>query len=137
MGGFVMTVGRKRFSAKSVERIVKNFESWRDSNVNSVNTIGTHWEVRKDGKRFGEVIFDGRFRPLNSTDRPPWKMVDDLLAEGFRTDHQRSPQYMAGVRAALEWRLMRSPMGCPFPAGSVEADAFVAGIERGIEIEMT
>ena len=85
-----MTVGRKRFSAKSVERIVKNFESWRDSNVNGVNTIGTHWEVRKDGKRFGEVTFDGRFRPLDSTDRPPWKMVDDAIAEGFRTEIGRA-----------------------------------------------
>ena len=137
MGGFVMNVGGKRFSAKSVERIVKNFESWRDSSVNTINTIGTHWEVRKDGRPFGHVIFDGRFRPLNLTDRPPWKIVTDLLAETFRTHHQHSPQYMGGVRAALEWRLMRCPMGCPFPAGSVEADAFVAGIERGIQIEMT
>jgi hypothetical protein len=135
MSGFTMTVGNRRFIAKSVQRIVKNFCRWRDITVNGVNTIGTHWEVRSGGKTFGEVVFDGTFRPFSSTDRPPWSIVDDLLAENFKTDHEHSREYMAGVRAALEWRLMRSPMGCPFPAGSVEADAFVAGREKGTRIE--
>jgi hypothetical protein len=31
---------------------------------------------------------------------------------------------------------MRSPMGCPYPAGSTEADAFVAGREKGAKIEL-
>ena len=137
MGGFVMAVGKRRFSAKSVERIVKNFCRWRDSTVNGVNTIGTHWEVREGGKPFGDVMFDGTFRPLNSPDRAPWVTVDDLLTSYFKADHDHSREYMAGVRAALEWRRMRAPMGCPFPAGSAEADAFVAGREKGMDIELT
>ena len=132
-----MAVGNKRFRAKSVQRIVRNFCRWRDMTISGINTIGTHWEVRSGGKQFGEIVFDGTFRPLNSPGRPPWNIVDDLLAEHFKTDHEHSREYMAGVRAALEWRLMRSPMGCPFSAGSVEADAFVAGREKGTKIEVT
>lgn len=132
MGGFTMTVGsKKRFSAKSIERIVKNFCRWRDSTVNGINTIGTHWGVRTGGKLCGEVMYDGTFFPLESPNRRPWDILEDLLAERFRTNNGHSAEYMAGVRAALERRLFRSPMGCPFPVGSVQADAFVAGLEEG------
>ncbi len=131
MGVFVMTVGTKRFCAKSIDRIAKNFCRWRDRTVEGINTIGTHWGIRNGGKLCGELMYDGTFCPLDSSDRRPWNIVEDMLAERFRTSNGHSAEYKAGVRAALEWRLMRSPMGCPFPSGSVQADAFVAGLEEG------
>ncbi len=132
MGSFTMYVGNRRFSAKSVERIVKNFCKWRDNTVSRVNTIGTHWQVRSGGKPVGEIMFDGTFRRLDSRDRHPGNVVDELLSEAFRADPERSKEYMAGMRAALEWQFMRSPLACPYQAGSAAADAFVAGREKGM-----
>jgi hypothetical protein len=46
----------------------------------------------------------------------------------------RSPEYKAGVRAALEFRLNRQPTTCPYLAGTARADAFLAGLDEGHRI---
>lgn len=126
-----MRIGSKKFEAKTTDRISENFRRWRDQLNEPVNTIGTHWTIRRGGKRCGELTYDGQFWPADSDEERPWQIVEDVLAERFRTHQAHSREYQAGARAALEWVLMRSPMGCPYPAGSVEADAFVAGLDEG------
>lgn len=129
-----MCVGTKKFAAKTIERIAGNFLRWRDRTVQDVNTIGTHWPVRCGGKLCGELTYDGRFWPADTRGRRPCDIVADMLAERFGATIAHSAEYRAGVRAALEWRLMRSPMGCPYAVGSVQADAFSAGVEEGRRI---
>jgi hypothetical protein len=121
----------KRFDAKTPEQISRNFLRWRDRTIQGVNTIGTHWPVRTRGRICGELMYDGSYWPANTRDPRPCDIVDDALAERFRTLSAHSDEYKAGVRAALEWRVMRAPMGCPYPLGSVYADAFVYGLEEG------
>ena len=128
---FTMTIGKIRFRAKSIERIVENFRRWRDSTINGTNTIGTHWSVRTGGIVCGEILYDGTYRPKDSPERPPWVIVEELLAKSFLSSNGKSQEYKAGVRARLEWQFMRSPMECPHPQGSAQADAYVAGLEEG------
>lgn len=133
-----MRVGSlKKFEAKTTERIAENFRRWRDQRSAPVNTIGTHWTIRRGGTRCGELTYDGHFWPADATERRPWHIVDDVLAEGFSTQQAHSREYQAGARAALEWILMRAPMGCPYAAGSVEADAFFAGLDEGRRLSRT
>jgi hypothetical protein len=134
MSVYSMCVGTKRFDAKTIDRIAGNFLRWRDRTVQGINTIGTHWPIRCGGKLCGELMYDGKFWPADTADRRPCDIVEDMLAERFGARNAHSPEYRAGVRVALEWRLMRSPMGCPYPLGSVQADAFAAGLEEGRRI---
>ena len=136
MALFTMTVGVKRFDAKTVDRVSKNFCRWRDRVVSGINTIGTHWYIRRGGQLCGEMTYDGRFWPRSCGTRRPFDIVDDTLAERFGPSNARSVEYRTGVRVALEWRLMRSPMGCPYPFGSVQADAFEAGLSEGLRISV-
>jgi hypothetical protein len=130
-GAFTMIVGKKRFYAKSIERITKNFARWRDSGLANVNELGTHWEVRCAGILCGHVTYDGNFWPHNVIGMRPWKVVDEFMAETFAVLDSHSAEYRDGVRAALEWRLLRIPRHCPHPTGTAQADAYVAGFNFG------
>jgi hypothetical protein len=58
--------------------------------------------------------------------------ADQLIDAAFNVPREpRSSQYKAGARAALAFRTERAPIPQPYPVGSVEADAFSAGIEEG------
>lgn len=58
--------------------------------------------------------------------------VDRLINEAFFPGRSpRSPEYRAGCRAALEYRLARHPILAPCVAGTAAADAFFAGVEEG------
>ena len=46
----------------------------------------------------------------------------------------RSPEYKAGVRASLVFRLRGVPIKCPHPVGTAAADAFFSGIDEGNRI---
>ncbi|MGK5053587.1 hypothetical protein [Janthinobacterium sp. RB2P8] len=60
------------------------------------------------------------------------RLADQLLDAAFSVPRDpRSSQYKAGARAALVFRTEETPIPQPYPAGSVEADAFSAGIEEG------
>lgn len=58
--------------------------------------------------------------------------VDQLFAAAFDMPRDpRSPEYKAGVRAALSFRIDGLPIRHPYPAGSAADDAFAAGIQEG------
>lgn len=134
--GYIMWVGTKRFDAKTIDRIAKNFLRWRNKTVLGINTIGTHWPVKCSGEVCGELMYDGAFWPAEAPGRRPCEVVEDVLAQRFGATNAHSPEYRAGVRVALEWTLMRSPMGCPYSSGSVEADAFASGLNEGRKLSV-
>lgn len=128
---FTMTVGNKRFCAKTIDRIVENFCRWRDSTVNGSRPVGTHWSVRTRGKVCGDITYDGTFCPKDSPERPPWIIVEELLAKkSLSRAMGKSQEYKAGLRAALEWQYMRAPLDGPHAQGSAQADAYIAGVEE-------
>lgn len=43
----------------------------------------------------------------------------------------RSPEYKAGVLAALKFRLQGHPITLPYPVGTAQADAFFSGLDEG------
>ena len=62
---------------------------------------------------------------LNST-------VDDIMQETFSSPRApRSPEYQAGVRAALQYRLNGLKVSRPYPVGTAAADAFFSGLDEG------
>ena len=128
---FTMTVGNKRFCAKTIDRIVENFCRWRDSTVNGSRPVGTHWSVRTRGKVCGDITYDGTYWPKDSPERPPWIVVEELFAKkSLSRARGKSQEYKAGLRAALEWQYMRSPLECPHAQGSAQADAYIGGVEE-------
>jgi hypothetical protein len=128
---FTMTIGTKRFCAKTIDRIIQNFCRWRDSRAGGSKLDGTHWKVMERGRVCGEITYDGTYCPRNSPERPPWVIVEELLAKkGVSRAMGKSPEFKAGLRAALEWQYMRSPLECPYPQGSPQADAYLAGLEE-------
>ena len=128
---FTMTVGNKRFCAKTIDRIVENFCRWRDSKANGDRPVGTHWSVRTRGKVCGYITYDGAYCSKDSSERPPWIIVEELLAKrSLSRAMGKSPEYKAGLRAALEWQYMRSPLECHHAQGSAQADAYIAGVEE-------
>ena len=139
MSLFIMRIGPKRFEAKSVEFIAKNFKLWRDSTFSmfGANTIGTHWPIRHAGREYGELTYDGRFWPADTVGRRPYDVVEAILARRFmicethNARYRDNPEYRVGVQVALEWRFMRAPMGTPYPPGTDQAAAFLAGLEEG------
>ena len=110
---FTMIVGNKRFCAKTIDRIVENFCRWRDSTVNGSKPVGTHWSVRTRGKVCGDITYNGTYWPKDSPERPPWIIVEELFAKkSLSRAMGKSQEYKAGLRAALEWQYMRSPLEC-------------------------
>jgi hypothetical protein len=64
--------------------------------------------------------------------------ADQLFAAAFNTPRDaRSPEYKAGVLAALHRRIdgVRAPN--PYPLGTAAADAFWAGVDEGYRIYRT
>ena len=128
---FTMSVGTKRFCAKTIDRIVANFCRWRDSKTGGSKLDGTHWRVTEHGKVCGAISYAGTYYPKDSRERPPWVIVEELVAKkGLSRAMGKSPEYKAGLRAALEWQYMRSPLECPHVQGSAQADAYIAGVEE-------
>lgn len=61
--------------------------------------------------------------------------ADSLMDRAFNTPRDpRSPEYKAGVRAALEFRLNRVRIPMPYPPASAASDAYHAGIGEGHRI---
>lgn len=61
--------------------------------------------------------------------------VDSLMEKAFNTQRDpRSPEYQAGVRAALEFRLNKVRIPTPYPPASAASDAYHAGIGEGHRI---
>lgn len=68
-------------------------------------------------------------------DRTAHNLVEELFAAAFDIARDtRSPEYKAGVRAALEYRVNGVRIHCPHPSGSAQFDAFYAGIGEGHNI---
>lgn len=58
--------------------------------------------------------------------------VDALMAAAFGVPRDpRSPEYKAGVRAALAFRIDGIKIRCPHPMGTAQADAFYSGVDEG------
>ena len=56
------------------------------------------------------------------------QIVDEILAQGDK----RSPQYRAGMIAVMNFKNNAQPMPMPpYALGTVEADAYFAGVDRG------
>ena len=58
--------------------------------------------------------------------------TDRIMTEIFgRPRDPRSPEYKAGGRAALDFRLNGIKIKCPYRVGSAAADAFFSGLDEG------
>jgi hypothetical protein len=58
--------------------------------------------------------------------------VDELMAEAFAPGRDpRSPEYKAGVRSILDWRINGAQPALPYALGTAQADAYFAGQEEG------
>jgi hypothetical protein len=128
---FTMSVGTKRFAAKTIERVVENFCRWRDSGASARKLDGTHWRVKEHGKVCGAITYAGTYYSKDSSERPPWVIVEEVVAKkGLSRAMGKSQEYKAGLRAALEWQYMRAPLECPHTQGTAQADAYIAGVEE-------
>ncbi len=59
----------------------------------------------------------------------------ELFEEAFnRPRDLRSAPYKEGVLAELRWRMEGARSECSYKMGTVEADAFVAGLAEGLLI---
>lgn len=61
-------------------------------------------------------------------------LVDQLFNAAFdptRMRDPRSPEYKAGVRAVLEYRINGTRIRCSYPAASARSDAYHAGVTEG------
>lgn len=79
-----------------------------------------------------ELMTKRRAELADLDDHAVVQLVESALAAAF--DQPRAPrsgQYRAGVRAALYSRAGLRPVRNPFPAGSCESDAFLAGVDEG------
>lgn len=58
--------------------------------------------------------------------------IDLLIDTAFASPRDpRSPEYKAGVRAALEKRFNGVAIACPYELGTAAADAFLSGLDEG------
>lgn len=63
---------------------------------------------------------------------PATASVDQLMAAAFAGPRSpRSPEYRAGARAALAYRIEGTPIQRPYAAGTAQDDAFDAGQAEG------
>lgn len=61
--------------------------------------------------------------------------ADTLYAEAFSTQRDpRSPEYKAGVYAALKYRYEAKKIDVPYKLGTASADAFFSGLDEGHNI---
>jgi hypothetical protein len=62
----------------------------------------------------------------------PHAKVEALMRQAFgRPRDPRSVEYKAGVRAALEFRLLRQSLVCAYKQGTAGSDAFYSGVDEG------
>lgn len=67
--------------------------------------------------------------------KKPKHDIDQLMDEVFFSGRTpRSPQYRAGVRAVLAFKLEKTPIDMPYRVGTPEADAYFAGQTEGYSI---
>lgn len=60
------------------------------------------------------------------------QLVEHLMKATFdRPRDPRSDAYKLGVRSLLNSRATRTPLARPYAAGTVEFDAFFAGVDEG------
>lgn len=101
----------------------KGFNVLMDGDIISGDCSASEIEQWLKGYGAGHDIGTGSSAP---------RLADQLLDAAFSAPRDpRSSQYKAGARAALVFRTEETPIPQPYPAGSVEADAFSAGIEEG------
>ena len=101
----------------------KGFNALKDGDIISGDCSASEIEQWLEGYGAGHDIGTGASAP---------RLADQLLDAAFSVLRDpRSSQYKAGARAALAFRTEETPVPQPYPAGSVEADAFSAGIEEG------
>lgn len=101
----------------------KGFNALKDGDIISGDCSASEIEQWLKGYGAGHDIGTGASAP---------RLADQLLDAAFSVPRDpRSSQYKAGARAALAFRTEEIPIPQPYPAGSVEADAFSAGIEEG------
>lgn len=82
--------------------------------------------------RLGADVAHGRANQPGVT-RPT--TVDNLMAKAFDTPRDpRSPEYQAGVRAALNFRLNQVRIPTPYPPASAASDAYYSGVSEGHRI---
>ena len=59
-------------------------------------------------------------------------LIDQLMAAAFAGPRSpRSPEYRAGARAVLAFRITSAPIRRPYAAGTAQDDAFDAGQAEG------
>ena len=101
----------------------KGFNALKDGDIISGDCSASEIEQWLEGYGAGNDIGTSASAP---------RLADQLLDAAFNVPRDpRSSQYKAGARAALVFRTEEPPIPRPYPAGSVEADAFTAGIEEG------
>jgi hypothetical protein len=62
----------------------------------------------------------------------PHAKVEALMRQAFGLPRDpRSAEYKAGVRSALEFRLVRQPLVSPYKQGTAGSDAFYSGVDEG------
>jgi len=58
-----------------------------------------------------------------------------LYNDRFAVGNPRSPEYKAGARYCLRYHAGEIPRaGCPYPMGTAQADAWLAGCWEGTEL---
>lgn len=58
--------------------------------------------------------------------------VDELMKQAFELPRDpRSPEYKAGCRALLDFKINRIAIERPYQFGTAQSDAFFAGIDEG------
>jgi len=63
---------------------------------------------------------------------PGMSAVEQMVREErIRPRYTRSAEYEAGVRAALEYRVNRARIHCPYDVATAQTDAFIAGCDEG------
>lgn len=65
----------------------------------------------------------------------PKTIAEQLFDEAFTKPRDpRSPEYKAGVLAALQFRLDRKRIVCSYQLGTSRADVFFSGLDEGHSI---
>lgn len=60
------------------------------------------------------------------------KLVHDLVDAAFsRSTMPRSPEYKSGVEAYLLFRALGQRLSTPYPKGTAQFDAWLAGLDEG------
>jgi hypothetical protein len=59
-------------------------------------------------------------------------IAEQLFEEAFNHPRSpRSPEYKAGIKAALLYRFNHKEINLPYPAGTSQCDAWFSGLDEG------